>query len=651
MRYRIWFTDNTPPTTPSAVHWDDGPQYWDNDGVLEFRWTEGTDPNSGIYNHVFDFDPEVGDPYYQQEPAPTTGTMTICSSGCDFYAPILDREYSFQIFAVNGEFPVPTDEWGALARSSTASAHVWVAVDTVHPVTTVTSPAAGSWHGSDFAISISDTDDNSGLDVCNWSILSSGEFTRPWELRTCNAPQSVTVGPTANCRHEGVDTCVVQAGAWDIARNSYITTPSFSIDWTPDAILQITGWTEPGGSPVPYFSWTNDAELTMEVTSDTTASPHVGMSWTMDAAPDCTVNTPEDNPLTLQLPPLTDGWHSFVVRAIDTAGNCGPTDFFGFGIDTMEEPVISLTAQGPQGELFEGVWHNVADPEMHWDPSSSTAPVYGYSHVLNAEPDCNSDTGGTWAQLQDLTDGITTFQVRAIDEAGNCGPPSTFEHSVDVTPDSIETLFVNEYSSGPAIAPQTWQADNDPFVYWFTPFSASPIAGFTIDVDQEPACTPPFIGVVYQFPPDALSNGVHVIQVRPVDEAGNCGDISTFEIWVNSDAGTSPGDILAGLRVDKNAVDPDDVDLSWTASCSDVAIDYSIHEGTLGSWYTHGRKECSTFGALSMTITPEPGNRYFLVVPVSWSEEGSYGWSSTVGERPVSAPTCMPVQSPTPHCP
>jgi len=82
-----------------------------------------------------------------------------------------------------------------------------------------------------------------------------------------------------------------------------------------------------------------------------------------------------------------------------------------------------------------------------------------------------------------------------------------------------------------------------------------------------------------------------------------------------------------------------------------VAIDYSIHEGQLGVWYSHEAKECSTATALSLTITPDPGDRYFLVVPVSWSEEGTYGTSWLGVERPVSVPACMAVQAPAPHCP
>ena len=54
---------------------------------------------------------------------------------------------------------------------------------------------------------------------------------------------------------------------------------------------------------------------------------------------------------------------------------------------------------------------------------------------------------------------------------------------------------------------------------------------------------------------------------------------------------------------------------------------------------------------MAFTAAPEPGDRYFLVVPVSWSEEGTYGTAVPDGPRPVSVPACMAVQAPPPHCP
>ena len=112
----------------------------------------------------------------------------------------------------------------------------------------------------------------------------------------------------------------------------------------------------------------------------------------------------------------------------------------------------------------------------------------------------------------------------------------------------------------------------------------------------------------------------------------------------------SPGQIPDGsqgvpLRISRNVTVPGDLDLSWGASCSSAATDYSIHEGSIGSWYSHDAIVCSTGGGLSATITPSSFDAYYLVVPISPDAEGSYGLDSVLAERPASSLTCRPEQS------
>ncbi len=91
--------------------------------------------------------------------------------------------------------------------------------------------------------------------------------------------------------------------------------------------------------------------------------------------------------------------------------------------------------------------------------------------------------------------------------------------------------------------------------------------------------------------------------------------------------------------------------LDWSASCSD-AEDYGIYEGTIGSWYGHTRVDCSDDGSdLVERVTPTTGrNHYYLVVPHSFKEEGSYGANSAGVERPAGAAVCAPAQNLT-RCP
>ena len=112
----------------------------------------------------------------------------------------------------------------------------------------------------------------------------------------------------------------------------------------------------------------------------------------------------------------------------------------------------------------------------------------------------------------------------------------------------------------------------------------------------------------------------------------------------------NPGLIPSTLKVNK-AVIPGNLQLAWTASCSQGAGNYGIYEGTIGTWYSHTQIDCADAGAdLTEEITPAAGNRYYLVVPHNVCGEGSYGQRTGGIERPVGAAVCAGPQIVT-SCP
>jgi hypothetical protein len=105
--------------------------------------------------------------------------------------------------------------------------------------------------------------------------------------------------------------------------------------------------------------------------------------------------------------------------------------------------------------------------------------------------------------------------------------------------------------------------------------------------------------------------------------------------WV-PDGARVPG---TQLRVDRSG---SDVTLSWGASCVASDGDYEIYEGAIGDFASHTPRFCSTSGATGRTFAPDPGDRYFLVVPRSADREGSYGFDGEGNERPVADAACLP---------
>jgi hypothetical protein len=80
--------------------------------------------------------------------------------------------------------------------------------------------------------------------------------------------------------------------------------------------------------------------------------------------------------------------------------------------------------------------------------------------------------------------------------------------------------------------------------------------------------------------------------------------------------------------------------LNWGAGCLLTDTDYSVYQGTLGSWASHAPSACSTAGATTWMLSPMAGSAYYLVVPHNGAGEGSYGQTDTGQERPAAAAAC-----------
>ncbi|MBP7149739.1 MAG: hypothetical protein KBD01_19610, partial [Acidobacteria bacterium] len=106
-----------------------------------------------------------------------------------------------------------------------------------------------------------------------------------------------------------------------------------------------------------------------------------------------------------------------------------------------------------------------------------------------------------------------------------------------------------------------------------------------------------------------------------------------------------PGEVPM-VKVAKSMLVPGNLTLSWTASTSAGAEDYGIHEGALGSWYSHTAIDCSDAGGNRVEdVAPAAGNTYYLVVALNDDVEGSYGRASNGSERPPGSPNaCRPAQ-------
>lgn len=86
--------------------------------------------------------------------------------------------------------------------------------------------------------------------------------------------------------------------------------------------------------------------------------------------------------------------------------------------------------------------------------------------------------------------------------------------------------------------------------------------------------------------------------------------------------------------------------LEWDKSCSLWATDYAVYGGRLGDFASHRPIVCTDAGGdrRENYTPPSTQSEYFLIVPLSAANEGSYGQDSAGGERPRGVATCRAAQ-------
>jgi Bacterial Ig-like domain len=300
--------------------------------------------------------------------------------------------------------------------------------------------------------------------------FSSSESGSTFECRVDAAAFTGCTSPfTSNQLSDGAH--VFEVRAKDAATNVDQTPAqrSFTVDTTPPQTTIDSG---PEGT-------TNDSTPTFGFSSEAGAS----FECRVDAAAFAACNSPQTTP------PLSDGAHTYQVRAKDAATNVDQTPAQrSFTVDTT--PPQTTIDSGPSG------------------PTNDPTPTFGFSSEPGAGFQCRIDSASFASctspyTAAPLSDGLHSFEVRATDGAANVDPsPASRSFTVDTTPPQTTI------DSGPE------GTTNDP-----TPtfgFSSEPGAGFQCRIDSASfaSCLSP-----YEAP--SLPDGAHTFEVRATDGVGN----------------------------------------------------------------------------------------------------------------------------------
>ncbi|MGH2905162.1 MAG: adventurous gliding motility protein AgmC [Solirubrobacterales bacterium] len=213
------------------------------------------------------------------------------------------------------------------------------------------------------------------------------------------------------------------------------------------------------------------------------------------------------------LGPLSDGSHSVSVRGTDDAGNTA-TASRSFVVDTT--PPVTTLDETPDAN----------------DPSSDAT----FKFSSNESPstfECRVD-GGSWTlctsplTITGLADGPHTFDVRAIDEAGNPDPaPASFSWTIDTSAPAAPAIT--------SPADPTTTSDNTPT------FSGTAEANSTVVVYNGASAlgstTADGSGNWSFTPSSAMSDGAHAVTAKASDAAGNTSPASnTVNVTIDASA-------------------------------------------------------------------------------------------------------------------
>jgi hypothetical protein len=242
---------------------------------------------------------------------------------------------------------------------------------------------------------------------------------------------------------ENTTQCAVDSGTWAPCTSPF-TTAALPEGAHSFSVREVDAAGNPG--PAASGSWTIDATAPAAVavggipaspTSAQTASltltidDGASLRCRIDGAGDpaaCPATPPspmppsgQPVPYTLALSGLADGPHQVVAWQVDAAGNASPQATIVWTVDTVppsSSPVIS--AQPPATT-------SIRDALFQFTGEAGTTSACSVDGAPFAA--CTSPF-----TLQGLADGVHTFRVRSVDQAGNAGPASTtISWTVDTT--------------------------------------------------------------------------------------------------------------------------------------------------------------------------------------------------------------------------
>ncbi len=268
-------------------------------------------------------------------------------------------------------------------------------------------------------------------------------------------------------------------------------------------------------------------------------------------------NILKSRPFTKIETPLSDGWHTWKVKAaLQEGGEIWSTETWSVRIDAT--PPASFNLLSPKNNS----WTNNTQPTLFWDPSSDVGSgLFKYQLFidgsLNKDDITPSETSTTpsWS----LADGDHTWYIVALDNAQYVTQSNqTWILKIDTTPPNNFSLL--------SPANYSWTGDNTPIFSWnATTDNGIGLSKYQLIIDGNVVIDSLSAGITTATldSSQALSDGTHYWKIKAYDFLGNAR--KTYQWTLRVDL-TPPNPFSLSSPADSELVNFPTPNFSWDAT-------------------------------------------------------------------------------------
>ncbi len=367
----------------------------------------------------------------------------------------------------------------------------YVNIDMTAPITSadgLQSDDHSGWRNSAQTVALTPSDTQSGVAATYYTIDSGGQQTYTGAF-SLSAPGS----------HAVTFWSVDALGNAETPQSGYVnvdmTAPITSAD---------------GLQSDDHSGWRNRAQ-TVALTPSDTQSGVAATYYTIDSGGQQTYT----GAFSLSAP----GSHAVTLWSVDALGNSETPQGGYVNIDT--------TAPGVTDDA-DGAWHR-QDVVVTLDPADlGGSGIAKTQYRLQDSQDWLDSTADRFTVSADSNDGSHTYQYRALDAAGNASDPATCTVKID-------TAAPTTTQSG---ADDAWHASDVPLTFTADDHGLSGVdrTEYRVDPADESAAWTTGSAVTVTA---SLGDGVHAVQYRSVDNAGNVETYKSCTVKIDTAAPTT----------------------------------------------------------------------------------------------------------------